>query len=300
MTVPPHPKARVRVAEKRGRRDESFARHLRRRLSNLSTLLYPVVGWIILAWVWTVNRCAKIDRRGAAFEMIRDGKPYIFTFWHEDCLPLMFEMSRGLRKSPHMFMVSPGRTGALGSYLLTLFNTQSIAGSGSNKGVHAVRRLTRRFHREPASIYILADGSRGPNHEMRWGALYLARDTGLPIIAGRAWSNSLIRLAWTWMGLALPLPWGRTVVLTSEPLYIPEDADREQLEAHRAELQRRLDVLTQASLDYFEKGEAAAGAFGPPWTEFPEPPAGRATAGGDAILRSCAPEPDPEASGQAQ
>lgn len=288
---------RIDSAGKKRHPSGSAVRRLRRQISNLAALLYPLIGRIVLAWVGAVNRRAKIDRRGPAFEFIRDGKPFIFTFWHEDCLALLFEMSRGLRQSPHLFMVSPGRTGNLGAYLLSLFDVETIAGSGSAKGINAVNRLGRRYRRKPSSIYILADGSRGPHQEMRWGALYLARDTGLPIIAGRAWSDSLFRLKRTWMGLALPLPWGRTVVLTSEPLYVPPDIEKEELEVHRADLQRRLDELAQASLDYFEKGKSAADPFGAPWAEFPTAPqSDPSRTGSDLQFKSSEPASIPAAS----
>lgn len=263
--------------KKKRRLEHTDRRWLRRGLSNLQTLLYPVAGWIILAWVWAINRLVPVDRRGPAFDFIREGKPFIFTFWHEDCFPLMFEMSRGFRQNPPVFMVSLGRTGSLGAYLLTLFNVESVAGSGSKKGIRAVKHLAKRGRRYGETVYILADGSRGPNKEMRWGALYLARDSGLPIIAGRAWGTSQVCLWWTWMRLILPLPWGRQVVLTSEPLYVPPDADKAGLQRCRAELQHRLDDLCEASLDYFHRGETVADSFGPPVDPFPTPQAAEAT-----------------------
>jgi len=256
-----------------GRHKHDPRRRIRRTFSNLQTLLYPVAGWIILAWVWAVNRWVRVDRRGPVFDFIREGKPFIFTFWHEDCLPLLFDMSRGFRKNPPVFMVSIGRTGSVGSYLLTLFNTESVAGSGPKKGIRTIKRLARRCRKRNQSAYILADGSRGPNREMRWGAVYLARDSGLPIIAGRAWGTSQVCLGWTWMRLVLPLPWGRQVVLSSEPLYVPPEADKEELGRYREELQRRLDDLSDASVDYFKKGEAAADPYGTPVEPFPAPQA---------------------------
>jgi hypothetical protein len=75
------------------------------------------------------------------------------------------------------------------------------------------------------------------------------------------------------MRLALPLPWGRQVLLTSEPLHVPADAEEEEMAACREELQRRLDDLRQRSLDYFGGNEKAADPLGPPVGAFPTPPA---------------------------
>jgi lysophospholipid acyltransferase (LPLAT)-like uncharacterized protein len=224
-------------------------------------------------WVWSVQRTVRVDRRGPAFEYIRDGKPFILTFWHEDVLIFMFEMVRSFRTSPVVFMASPGRTGDLGTYLLNLYGADAVAGSGSLKGREAIERLTRRVRERPQSVYILADGSRGPNQELRWGSLHLARDTGLPIIAGRGWASHRVTLPWTWMRLALPLPWGRGVALTAEPLFVPADATKEDLRGCHAELQRRLDELVSVSANYFSEGKETADRFGAPFDEFPAPTA---------------------------
>jgi lysophospholipid acyltransferase (LPLAT)-like uncharacterized protein len=259
----PTPRRRTR------RGDDTALRRLRRRLSGLFVLLYPVLGALIRLWVWSVHRMVRVDRRGPAFEYIRSGKPFILTFWHEDVLVFMFEMVRSFRSSPVLFMVSPGRTGDLGTYLLHLFGAKTVAGSGSLKGREAIDRIAEIVREQPQSVYILADGSRGPNQELRWGALHLARDTGLPIIGGRGWASHRVTLSWTWMRLALPLPWGRGVALTAEPLYIPADATKEDLKTYRAELERRLGVLTSASRECVHPGGGEADRFGPSVGEFP-------------------------------
>jgi lysophospholipid acyltransferase (LPLAT)-like uncharacterized protein len=90
----------------------------------------------------------------------------------------------------------------------------------------------------------MADGSRGPPRRARWGAVYLARDTGLPIVPARAWGDNLVILERTWMRLALPKPWGRAVVMSGEPLRVPADAKEEaELDAYRLELEQRLETL---------------------------------------------------------
>lgn len=270
-----HPKSRTKVADRHDRRDTSILRHLRRQLSNQTTRLYPLVGWTALAWRWVVHRTVRMDRRGRAFDLLQKGEPFIFTYWHQDQLPLLFEISRSFPYMPPLYMVSPGRTGALASHVLSVVGVQTIAGSKTHKGWEAIDILTELVRKKPQSIFLLADGSRGPNMEARWGAVNLARDTGLPIIAGRGWGNNLIALPWTWMRLVLPLPrpFGRGLCLTSEPLYVSADATKEDLALARDELQRRLDGLTRASLDHREKGAAAIDALGPAWPDFPEPSA---------------------------
>lgn len=284
VTPAHHPKSRFRLSEKRERRDASTMRHWRRRLADQLTLLYPVAGWVALFWRWLLWRTVRVDRRGGAFDLLEKGQPFIFTYWHQDQLPVLFEISRSFSFMPPLYMISPGRAGALGSSVLGVVGVETVAGSSSNKGWRAIRILSHRAKLYPQSVFILADGSRGPHQQVRWGAVNVARDTGLPIVAGRGWGNNLITLRWTWMKLVIPFPrpWGRGVLLTSEPLYVKPDATDEELAACRDELQKRLDELTEASLDYFSGKPEAADRFGARRDPFPTPSASRHAKSGQA------------------
>jgi lysophospholipid acyltransferase (LPLAT)-like uncharacterized protein len=184
-------------------------------------------------WAWLVRRYVRYELRGPLFEFIREGEPCIVALWHQDVFPLMLKLSGYTPSYPTYFMVSHGRIGAIGARLLNLWGIECVAGSRSRRGIEAVRELTRRVREERRSVFLMADASRGPPRQGRWGAIYLARDTGLPIIAVRAWGDNLVILRRTWMRLALPKPWGRAVLLSGEPLRIPADV----------ELERRLEAL---------------------------------------------------------
>jgi lysophospholipid acyltransferase (LPLAT)-like uncharacterized protein len=186
------------------------------------------------------------------------------ALWHQDVFPLMFELFRYTPSYPSYFMVSHGQVGTIGTHLLNLWDVGCVAGSRSPHGLDAIRELTRRVRNEPRSILLMADGSRGPARQARWGAVYLARDTGLPIVAARAWGDNLVILKRTWMRLALPKPWGRAVVLTADPLVVPPDAgEGEALEPYRVELERRLEALVTRADAWFAEPDRG-GAPGSP------------------------------------
>jgi lysophospholipid acyltransferase (LPLAT)-like uncharacterized protein len=195
-------------------------------------------------WAWSVHRYVRYELRGPLFEFIREGRPCIVALWHQDVFPLMVELFRYTPTYPSSLMVSRGRVGAIGTRFLNLWGIECVAGSRSRRGVDAIRELTRRVREERRSVFLMADGSRGPPHQARWGAIYLARDTGLPIVAVRAWGDNLVTLRRTWMHLVLPKPWGRAVVLSADPLVVPADArGKEALERYRLELEGRLQTL---------------------------------------------------------
>jgi lysophospholipid acyltransferase (LPLAT)-like uncharacterized protein len=204
-----------------------------------------------------MRRYVRCERHGPLFDFIREGRPCIIALWHQDVFPLMFELFRYTREYPSYFMVSHGRIGTLGTYLLNLWHIDCVAGSGPRRGIDAVRELTRRMQNQRRSVFLMADGSRGPAQEARWGAIYLARDTGLPIVPVRAWGNNLVILRSTWMRLALPRPWGRAVVLSADPLVVPADAGREEsLDRYRLELEGELASLVVHANTWFDGAES--------------------------------------------
>lgn len=174
---------------------------------------------------------------------------------------------------PPLYMLSTSRTGAVSAAVLKVVGVSTVAGSGTNRGWKAIDILTHKVRTRPQSVFILADGSRGPDQEARWGGVNLARDTGLPLIAGRAWGNNLICLNRTWMRLAIPMPrpWGRCVVVTSDPIYVKPDATLDELEAARRELQHQLDSMGAAAHASIDGDTAAVDRFGPCVDPFPAP-----------------------------
>jgi len=163
----------------------------------------------------------------------------------------MFDLFRYTPSYRSLFMVSPGRMGTIGTYFLNIWGIGCVAGSRAAKGREAVARLSRMAAETGSAVFVMADGARGPARVARWGAVHLARNTGMPIIAARSWGDNLVILKRTWMQLALPKPWGKAVVMSAEPIFVPASADKAHLEACRRELETRLTALADSASAYF-------------------------------------------------
>jgi len=191
------------------------------------------------------------------YDYIREGKPFVFTYWHEDNLAGPVELFRFTGEFPTVAMVSPGRIGGIMKRILHHFGLRTVHGSSSKGGIKAIEEMTDLANAERIAVFVAADGSRGPSRVAAWGAIYLARDTGLPIIACRGWPEKKIIFKRTWMKLAWPLPWGRAVCLTSEPMFIPKEATKEDLRGFRSRLEEVMNDQAEASVAYFETGPEA-------------------------------------------
>lgn len=242
-------------------------RNVRRRVSDAQVWLFPPLGALARLWVWGTHRFIRFDRRGPLFERFRTGDPGILVSWHQDSVSTIFQLYRYTPRYPTLFMVSPGRIGQVAVYFFKFYGIECVQGSSARGGIAAVEELTHRAQTERVSVLMMADGSRGPARQAKWGAIYLARDTGLPLIPMRSWGTNLIVLKKTWMKLGLPLPWGRAVMLSGEPIYVPPDADKAVLEECRAELERRLNAMCDASEAYLREGPSAVEAWGEPIAE---------------------------------
>lgn len=235
-------------------------RRLRRRLSDRQEVLYPALGALVRAWCALQQRRVPYAHEGPLLGHLAEGRPCIVALWHQDVFPLMFELFRFTPAARPWFLVSHGRTGRVGSHLLGLYGFRCVAGSRRRRGVRAVEALAARVRAEPRSVFLMADGSRGPAGVARWGAVHLARDTGLPLVPVRGWTTHLWILERSWMRLAIPKPAGRGVVLSGSPIRVPAEArSREALEPYRAALERALNGLAEDARAWAQEARAAFG-----------------------------------------
>ncbi|HEX8091111.1 MAG TPA: lysophospholipid acyltransferase family protein, partial [Blastocatellia bacterium] len=86
------------------------------------------------------------------------------------------------------------------------------------------------------------DGPRGPAFVAKPGAVTLARHTGQAILPFHIATRRYIELP-SWDRLQIPLPFTRSLVLVGEPIYVPRDANEDEVASKQRELQGSLDGL---------------------------------------------------------
>jgi lysophospholipid acyltransferase (LPLAT)-like uncharacterized protein len=146
-------------------------------------------------------------------------------------------------------MASPSRDGEFIAEVARGLGFTVCFGSRRKGGVQALKRLADYF-RQGYSCGLIADGSRGPARVAQKGPLYLARETGAPLVPLAVASRRKITCN-TWDRFELPLPFSPMAVLVGDPLYVgPGDRGR-LLEDRRRELETRLNLLFTQSQQYF-------------------------------------------------
>ncbi len=149
---------------------------------------------------------------------------WIATMWHgRMLLPLREHAHTGMS-----VLVSPSDDGSLVQSLLTRFGYRTIRGSSNKSPAKAIRRMLARLE-EGGGIVITPDGPRGPRHRMNPGPVWMARETGYPILPvgfgfDRAWSLH------SWDRFTIPKPRARVVIAYAEPIHVDANADDDEIE----------------------------------------------------------------------
>jgi lysophospholipid acyltransferase (LPLAT)-like uncharacterized protein len=132
---------------------------------------------------------------------------------------------------------------------------RSVRGSTARGGDQALRELMQVG--DDWNIFITPDGPRGPHHEIKPGLVYLASRTGRPIVPAVSHSDRSWHVRGSWTGLVVPKPFSRCTYLLGEPVTIPADLSRDQIEFHTKRVQAEMDRLQQ-KLERIIHGEEPA------------------------------------------
>lgn len=164
----------------------------------------------------------------------------IFCFWHGRMILLPFYKPKGRR----MFvLISHHRDGELITKALRHFGIDNIRGS-SSRGVREATRVMREALDGGDNISITPDGPRGPVYVAAKGSVYMAAQTGKPMIPVTFSAKPAIRLR-SWDGFMIPLPFARVQVQVDAPIQASDTQDKAALEQSRLALEAALNALTQ-------------------------------------------------------
>jgi lysophospholipid acyltransferase (LPLAT)-like uncharacterized protein len=147
-------------------------------------------------------------------------------------------------------MTSLSRDGELQARTLARFGWGIARGSASRSGARGLIGI-RRFMEKGFNPIFAVDGPRGPLHEVKPGAVFLAKRTGNPVVPVTTSALPAHILKKTWDQYVLPLPFSRGAVLLGEPMEFDGDTSDEalsrdcgKLQAELLRLQERADGIT--------------------------------------------------------
>ncbi len=172
----------------------------------------------------------------------------LFCVWHDAILVAIF-----CGKTVNVAaLVSQNYDGTVIADVLDAVGIQPVRGSSSRGGATAVRQMFALAERK--HMVIATDGPRGPRRVVKDGIVYLASQSGRPIVP------TALACSWSWKphgrwtDMVIPLPFSRVLVLGGTPIRIPEGLSPQQLGPYCELVQRAMDEL-QTRVERWVSGE---------------------------------------------
>jgi lysophospholipid acyltransferase (LPLAT)-like uncharacterized protein len=170
----------------------------------------------------------------------RDGKIPIYTFWHNR----VFLSTYFWRRRRIVVMTSQSFDGEYIARFIQRFGYGAARGSSTRGATGAVVEMVRLMRAGcPAAFTI--DGPKGPRYAAKMGAILLAKKTGHPILPFTITAAKFWEITSSWDRTQVPKLFTRARVDIGQPIYVPSDADDQELDAKRDELQLALDEINQ-------------------------------------------------------
>lgn len=208
-------------------------------LGEFAALILRLLGF---TWRFRANEKFK--------SILENNNPCIFAFWHGQQLFLPFAYSllglKKIRKGIYT-LISAHPDGRIISHAIKYFGIKTIVGSSSRRGGQALLELIRKA-KDGFDIAFTPDGPKGPIFVAKVGAIEAARLSGLPIIPVACGSKNPWKLK-SWDQMTIPKPFSTLNFRLGDPIYIPEDTSKDDLEIHAKKLSDVLNALTKEAYE---------------------------------------------------
>lgn len=201
-------------------------------------LLARLLGWYLAFALrttrWTLDGADNLAP-------LAHGTPGVIAFWHE-YLPLMPALTivggrlPGYRRTPIHALVSLHRDGRFIGAVVRGFGISTVLGSSSRGGASGLRNLLRLLAAGDL-IAITPDGPRGPRRQADAGVAQVAALAAVPVVPCAACTTNRFVLK-TWDRMAVPLPFGRAIMVCGPAITVPRENWRDALPIIAAGLNR--------------------------------------------------------------
>lgn len=147
--------------------------------------------------------------------------PCIYVLWHEN----QFGVFGVPDVSNTNILISNSLDGQIVASSAASLGFKICRGSAGRKGaVSSTLKLIEKLN-SGEDVAIMVDGPRGPYHEVKHGAIALAKDTGCPIVPLHWYSEDItfVKIP-SWDKMISPIGPCRILSLFGEPIYVKDDS----------------------------------------------------------------------------
>ena len=206
-----------------------------------------IIKWIgflgailIRVWIGTLSVRCRFLGKDCLPSRAQITERYIYAFWHENILvPCESFPQRNI-----LVLISQHADGEMIAQVCKHMGFGTIRGSSTRGGIKALREMIRAS--ECNHFAVMPDGPRGPRRHVELGLIYLAAKTGLPIVPLGVGHDRPWRLK-TWDRFVMPRPFSQAICIALDPICIPPNATKDQLEEYRVRVEKALNDVTDCA-----------------------------------------------------
>ncbi len=210
----------------------------------MRTRILSFVAWMLIS-LWSRTIRMQFVNKSVPDRLASEGNNFIFAFWHGR----QFLLFHSHRHTGVVINASESRDGEIQAGILKRFGFNVVRGSSKRKGERALLGLVDGL-RGGKNVAIAVDGPRGPIHEAKQGAAYLAGKLNKPIVPVITSARRYWILARVWDRYLLPVPFTQGVVFYGDPIIVRDKTEGE-LEAKSKELGDALNALMDRADAYY-------------------------------------------------
>ena len=173
----------------------------------------------------------------------------IFAFWHGRMLYPIYYYTRTINTTKAAILISQSKDGDYGEALVKRLRGACIRGSSSRGGLKALHDLSNLLA-DDYNLALTPDGPRGPAFQVQVGILKLAQYSHATIIPTTYNASRKITLK-SWDRFIIPLPFSRVHLAFGDPITIPLESNKKEVEAIRQSMEEvllRLDCECEKQL----------------------------------------------------
>lgn len=164
---------------------------------------------------------------------------FILSMWHaHQCL------SYGVKdKSNFYVLVSASNDGEIVAKAIECLGLKSVRGSSKRHGATAALSLIDKL-KDGGSAAIMVDGPKGPRGKVKEGIVNISKLSSVPIVPVLWASKDVTFLKFnSWDLFRLPFGPCRTIALYGDPIYIPEEATKEDMSVWCEKIEAEMNRL---------------------------------------------------------
>src|SRR6185436_12608677 len=204
----------------------------RAEIAAIAAVGVPAIAALGASLRWRVEGVANLQFEGP-------GRRPIMAFWHGRILTATYYF----RNRAIVVMISENFDGEWIARIIEAFGYGTSRGSSSRGGQRALLQLKRDMEDgRPAGFAV--DGPRGPARKVQPGVVWLAKLTGNPVVPFHMEASKFWSLA-SWDRTQIPRPFSTVALAVGSPIEVAADADEQQIEAKRTEVEMALLNLEQ-------------------------------------------------------